>query len=299
MVNYYKILELENYVSVKEVKQAYKKLVRIYHPDIYPGADGEEITKYLNQAKDIIGNEAKKQAYDEQLRLAYTYEEQQSNRRKPKPSYWQSLSFAERKKRKEEARKLKIKEEYLASTARFPIALRWIGIILLILTGLQLVYSHYFVLYHGFDLFYIIVGTAAFVTGVAVGANELYTYFTVKSVDQAMSFNYERNIAWAFAIILLLGPFGIIGLNEYRKSYLLDNHFEFYWAHVNQELSKQKQVVYTYFVDGKSYTKSANVERTMLVHKGDFEILIRFAKSDPKISEVIFEDEIPELARPL
>lgn len=298
MVNYYKILALENYASVDEVKKAYKKLVRIYHPDVYPGADGEEITKYLNQAKDALNTKEKKYVYDQQLRLAYTYQTKQ-NKRKPKPTYWQSLSFEERKKRKEEAVKLKIKEAYLASTARFPIPFRWVGIAVLLIIGLQLVYTHYFVMYNGYDLFYIILGLAAFVTGVAVGANELYTYFTVKSVDKALNFNYERTIAWVFAIVLLIGPLGVRGLNEYRKSYLLKNNYDYYWAEVNKELSKYKEVVYTYNVDGVYYTKSARIEKTMLLRRGDFQILIRYAKPDPRISEVILEDETPTLARPM
>ena len=298
MVNYYKILELQNYASVSEVKSAYKRLVKLYHPDIYAGPDGEEITKYLNQAKDALNTEEKKQRYDIQLQLAYSYELKQ-NKRKPKPTYWQTLTFEERKRRKEEARKLQIKDEYLAGIKRFPKSLRWIGIGMLLIVGLQLVYKHYFVMYNGYDLFYIILGLVTFTTGIAIGANEAYTYFTVKSIDHALKFNYEKTIAWVFVLALFLGPIGIRGINEARKNYLLKNNADYYWADINLELSKLTFIVYSYEIGGVVYQKSRNVDQTLLFRAGKERVLIKYALPDPRISDVIFASEIPDLPREL
>ena len=71
MINYYKILGLENYASVAVVKVAYKKLIKQYHPDVSSYPDAEEMTRYLNLAKDFLGSQESKDNYDRQLKLAY------------------------------------------------------------------------------------------------------------------------------------------------------------------------------------------------------------------------------------
>ena len=64
--NYYKILELKNdRVSDDEIKSAYRRLAKKYHPDINPGdVVASEKFKDVNEAYQILGNETSKKKYD-------------------------------------------------------------------------------------------------------------------------------------------------------------------------------------------------------------------------------------------
>ena len=55
--NLYEILEVSCFATVDEIKVAYKKLVRIYHPDVNKGKDAEINFKLLNNAYEILSNE--------------------------------------------------------------------------------------------------------------------------------------------------------------------------------------------------------------------------------------------------
>lgn len=67
-VNYYKVLELENDCSQEEIKTAYNKLVKLYHPDRKTG--NSEIYQLINHAYEILGNVQKRQEYDDIVELS-------------------------------------------------------------------------------------------------------------------------------------------------------------------------------------------------------------------------------------
>ncbi|MCJ7605013.1 MAG: DnaJ domain-containing protein, partial [Dehalococcoidales bacterium] len=63
--DYYKILGLKKGVSEKEIKQAYRKLARKYHPDVNPGDNSAESKfKEINNAYEVLSNKDKRQKYD-------------------------------------------------------------------------------------------------------------------------------------------------------------------------------------------------------------------------------------------
>ena len=47
--DYYKILGVSKNASEKEIKQAYRKLARQYHPDVNPSASPNEILGHVIQ----------------------------------------------------------------------------------------------------------------------------------------------------------------------------------------------------------------------------------------------------------
>jgi len=63
--DYYKVLGVDRNATEREVKQAYRKLARQYHPDVNPGdKSAEEKFKQINEAYEVLSDKDKRQKYD-------------------------------------------------------------------------------------------------------------------------------------------------------------------------------------------------------------------------------------------
>jgi len=60
----YETLEITENASESEIKKAYRKLARQYHPDVNKEASAEEKFKEINSAYEILSDKTKKQQYD-------------------------------------------------------------------------------------------------------------------------------------------------------------------------------------------------------------------------------------------
>jgi len=60
----YETLEISENASEAEIKKAYRKLARKYHPDVNKEASAEEKFKEINSAYEILSDKEKKQQYD-------------------------------------------------------------------------------------------------------------------------------------------------------------------------------------------------------------------------------------------
>jgi len=65
MPNYYDLLEITRSAEEKEVRQAYRKMARKYHPDVNPGdKSAEDKFKQVNEAHSVLSDAEKRRKYD-------------------------------------------------------------------------------------------------------------------------------------------------------------------------------------------------------------------------------------------
>ena len=64
--NYYNVLGVAKDASADDIKKAFRKLARLYHPDVAKDKiTGEKKFKEINEAYEVLGDAEKRQKYDQ------------------------------------------------------------------------------------------------------------------------------------------------------------------------------------------------------------------------------------------
>lgn len=84
-IDYYKVLGLDKSASDKDIKNAYRKLARKYHPDLNPNdAEANKKFQQLNEANEVLSDSEKRKKYDkygENWQHGEAYEQAQQQQR--------------------------------------------------------------------------------------------------------------------------------------------------------------------------------------------------------------------------
>ena len=83
MKNYYLILEITSNASNEVIKKAYRRLSKLYHPDINPR--GAEQFKYINEAHSVLSDVEKRKLYDIKYKAAFSTSQNKNATTQPKP----------------------------------------------------------------------------------------------------------------------------------------------------------------------------------------------------------------------
>lgn len=84
-IDYYKVLGIDQKATADQIKKAYRKLARKYHPDVNPGdEEAERKFKEINEANEVLShpeNRAKYDKYGENWKHGEQYEQAQQQQR--------------------------------------------------------------------------------------------------------------------------------------------------------------------------------------------------------------------------
>lgn len=87
--DYYEILGVPAGADADVIKSAYRRLARKYHPDVSKEKDAEERFKAINEAHEVLKDDAKRKAYDQLKRSGF----RSGDDFRPPPDFGQGYDF--------------------------------------------------------------------------------------------------------------------------------------------------------------------------------------------------------------
>lgn len=135
MINYYELLNVDRKASNEEIKQAYRRMVKKYHPDINKSPEASKMIISLNEAKENLFDEEKRRKYDALL------EEREHSKTYTKDN---SKSYATKNREYEEvhSKTYVTRWEFFKNYVKFGVDNAFVKILKIMLVGINFVFFH-------------------------------------------------------------------------------------------------------------------------------------------------------------
>jgi curved DNA-binding protein len=96
-IDYYKVLEIKKDASENDIKKAYRKMARKYHPDVNPNdTAAQKKFQEINEANEVLSDPEKRKKYDQygkDWKHADSFEQQRQQRQQQSRSYGGGQGF--------------------------------------------------------------------------------------------------------------------------------------------------------------------------------------------------------------
>lgn len=96
-IDYYEVLGLAKDAKAEDIKKAYRKLARQYHPDVNPDNEAaKQKFQQINEAHEVLSDKAKREKYDKygaQWAHADQFEAQQAHQSKAQQAQWDGADY--------------------------------------------------------------------------------------------------------------------------------------------------------------------------------------------------------------
>ncbi len=110
-MNYYELLQVTPNATPQEIKQAYRRLVKKYHPDSQSDSADHELIVKLNLAYEVLKDPVSRQKYDKSLED--TIAQHSSRQQKHKQAATQHQNTTRQRKAKQESQLRWLRQVYL------------------------------------------------------------------------------------------------------------------------------------------------------------------------------------------
>lgn len=150
MVNFYSLLELTETATEEEIRKAYRRLAKRYHPDVNKSPDAQAVFVLINKAYEVLMDRSKRFVYDQkrqQTEDPYVQYARWANEQKARLEAETLRKHRAYLKKKEELRKSKMYYPYMVTLYMVSMLLMGLSVLILGACAFAIMRYHVFMFF--------------------------------------------------------------------------------------------------------------------------------------------------------
>lgn len=197
-INYYELLGLKQDATKEEIKKAYRIQAKKWHPDINKDINAPQISKQLNEAKEILLDDIKRKDYDEYLNQVTS--NKYNNLNKQKKNSQNNNSY-----KKEYTTRTITKWEYLKEYLKYYQTSKFRKLITVILVFLETIFCELLGITNYLLALFIFYtkDITSYISTITLSLYSVYTAYLI-FIDNSKQINIFANIRNIIVLILII-----------------------------------------------------------------------------------------------